>query len=322
MRLTIEDMNIIVAILNKDHAHQLKQCLDSLLNQNFKNFKVVVVDGGSKDDSLLILKQYSNRDKRIHCFVQKSRGTGMARNELVAYVRDHFPNAQKIVWGDSENVYDSNYLQNIVAVNADVVGGVNIINSENPLSQSLWWYYNGWRGRAISGNNECVNIRVYEKNQYVDVVRGDDFIFHRELTKQGYKLVHCPNAICYIRTMESLGDFIKWTRIKAFGLFQWFSREGLVFSVLRRYLFFNLFIWIYIIFFAAVLTPPFLLVPYFLPPFMLSIYFWQKGKLYVKRMRKATFFYFIPVLLLHFSVTFFELLKLSILKRSLPGRSS
>ncbi|MHA1833931.1 MAG: glycosyltransferase [Candidatus Baldrarchaeia archaeon] len=311
-------MKIVVGILNKDCDQQLRRCLDSLLNQSFKDFEVVVVDGGSKDNSLEILQEYSKKDKRIHYFIQRSKGTGMARNELVTYVREYFPDTQKIVWGDAENVYDHGYLQNIVAENVDIVGGMNIIDSREPLSQSLWWYYNGWQGGAISGNNECIDIKIYRKHQYVDVIRGEDLIFHQKLVAEGYKLNHCSQAICYIKTVESFGDLINWTKRKARGLFQWANREGMLLSLFRRYLFFNILVWVYILFFfVLVLIFPFLVMPYLLPPFMLSTYFWQKGKFYTRGMKKTTFFYFIPVLLTHFSVMFFEILKLRFLKTSL-----
>lgn len=307
---------VIVGILSKDCAQQLRQCLDSLLNQSFTNFEVVVVDGGSKDNSLHLLKEYSQKDKRVHYFVQRSKGTGMARNELIDYVRKNLPECQKIVWGDAENVYDQNYLQNIVSKSASVVGGTNIVDSRKPLAQSLWWYYNGLRGDAVSGNNECVDIKVYDKHWYINALRGEDFVFHRELVKESYKLDHCSQAVCYIKTAESFGDFIDWTRRKARGFSQWASqRRGVMLPLFLRYFLFNALMWSYILLlFLLVLTLPYLLLPYLLLPLMLSLYFWQKGKLYVKGMKKITFFYFLPVLFLHFSVLFYELLKLTVSK--------
>jgi len=310
---SLAQVKIVVGILNKDCAKQLRECLDSLLDQSFRDFVVVVVDGGSKDDSLKVLQEYSKKDARIQYFVQKSKGTGMARNELINYVKGKFPNCEKIIWGDAENVYDREYLKNIVSRNACIIGGVNIIDSEKPLAQSLWWYYNGWQGEAVSGNNECVDIKVYEKYRYANVIRGDDFIFHQELAKNGYKFDHCAQAVCYIKTVESLGDLINWTKKKAIGLFQYASQKKKLPSLLTRYVFFNVVMWIYIILLSvSFFVSSFLVVTCLFPPLMLSMYFWQKGKRYVRRMRKITFFYFIPVLFLHFTIMFFELLKLSL----------
>jgi glycosyltransferase involved in cell wall biosynthesis len=313
----LEQKKIIVGILDKDCAQQLKQCLHSLLNQEFKNFEVVVVDGGSKDDSLCVLQDYSKRDERVHYFIQKSKGTGMARNELIEYVKENFPECSKIVWGDAENVYDPKYLENIVAKSKgfSVVGGKNVIDSRNPLAQALWWYYNDLL-EGVSGNNECVDIEIYKTHKYTDVVRGEDYIFHRQLVMEGHKLYKCSQAVCYIKTVESFNDFINWTRKKALGLFQWAYNEKMIMSLIKHYLFFNMFIWTYILFFfVLILFSPFLLVLYFAFPIMLSFYFWQKGKSFVRDMRKVTFFYFIPVLSMHFSVTLFELLKLRLFKR-------
>ena len=313
----LEQKKIIVGILNKDCAQQLKQCLDSLLNQEFKNFEVVVVDGGSKDDSLCVLQDYSKKDERVHYFIQKSKGTGMARNELIEYVKENFPECSKIVWGDAENVYDPKYLENIVAKSKgfSVVGGKNVIDSKNPLAQALWWYYNGFP-EGVSGNNECVDMGIYKKHKYANVIRGEDYILHQQLVMEGHKLHKCLEAVCYIKTVETFSDFISWTRKKALGLFQWAYNEKKIISLIRHYLIFNILIWTYILlFFIIVLFFPFLLALYFAFPIMLSFYFWQKGKSFVRNMRKITFFYFLPVLLIHFSVVFFEILKLNLFKK-------
>lgn len=308
-------MKIVVGILNKDCALQLRNCLESLLQQSFRNFAVVVVDGNSEDSSLSILQEYSLKDNRVRYFLQKSKGTGMARNEVIEYIKDRIPDCEKIIWGDAENVYDVNYIKELIKniKNQSIVGGVNVIDSEKPLSQSLWWYYNGWRGGAVSGNNECVDVKAYEGHKYADIVRGEDSLLHIELLQEGYTLNHCSEAICYIKSAEYFKDFLKWTRLKARGLYQWGSLKNTISSTLRNYLLFNVLIWTYVILlFASVLFSPLFLVLLLLPPLTFSIFFWFKGQSYVRTMKRTTTFYFIPVLILHFSVMFSELLRLSL----------
>jgi len=308
-------LKIAVCILNKDCAQQLRQCLDSLTSQEFQDFVVVVADGGSKDNSIFILQQFAEKDNCIHYFVQRSKGTGAARNELITYVRNHFPTVQKIIWGDSENVYDTNYVQNIINESAVVVGGTNIIDSTKPLSQSLWWYYNGWRGGAVSGNNECVDMSMYENHGYANVIRGEDLFFHQQLLEENRRFGNGPQAICFVKTVESLSEFIKWTKRKAQGLFQWSLHKRMSPSLLAHYSLFTMTLWSYLaLFFVLFFVSPYLVALYPFPPIMLSMYFWQKGKHYVLGMKKITFFYFIPILLLHFSVVLFELFTLKFIK--------
>jgi glycosyltransferase involved in cell wall biosynthesis len=318
----MEEFEVVVAILNKDNANRLRLCLESLVAQTFREFNVVVIDGNSKDDSLNILHEFSQKDKRIHYIIQKTEGTGNARNEVIDYVKKAFPNCSKIVWGDSENVYDVEYLARIVNACKDkdftIVGGKNVIDSDTPISQALWWYYNGLPGiqLTVSGNNECVPMKVYETHRYPNMIRGDDSVFHLELQKEGYKFYKSLDAACYITTVETFKDFINWTRKKALGLYQGATyKKGLLRQTVLHYLSFNVLTWIYLIIFFFVYSNLILLVSYVALPLIASFYLWYMGKPFVKNMRKITFLYFIPIILLHLTLMFFELIRLDFITR-------
>ena len=65
-------ISIIIPIFNVEKY--LSECLDSILNQTFKNFEVICVDDGSTDKTLEILKEYKNLDKRIFILQQHHSG--------------------------------------------------------------------------------------------------------------------------------------------------------------------------------------------------------------------------------------------------------
>lgn len=56
------------------------RCLDSILNQTYKNFEIICVDDGSTDDSLSILESYEKKFSQIKVFTQKNGGVSRARN--------------------------------------------------------------------------------------------------------------------------------------------------------------------------------------------------------------------------------------------------
>lgn len=57
-------ISIVIPIYNaEDH---LQRCVDSVLNQTEKNIEIILVDDGSKDNSIEICKNYLNQDKRVH----------------------------------------------------------------------------------------------------------------------------------------------------------------------------------------------------------------------------------------------------------------
>ena len=77
--------SIIVPVYG--HAHLVGDALDSLLQQTFSNWEAIVVDGGSTDNSLDIIKQYSEKDNRIRIFANQNGVTASALNHGLSQTR-------------------------------------------------------------------------------------------------------------------------------------------------------------------------------------------------------------------------------------------
>ena len=58
----------------------IEQCLDSILNQTLKELELIIVDDGSKDDSIHILEEYYKRDPRVRLVNIQNSGQGASRN--------------------------------------------------------------------------------------------------------------------------------------------------------------------------------------------------------------------------------------------------
>lgn len=72
------EVSIIVPVYNVELY--LKQALDSLINQTFKNIEIIIVNDGSTDKSLEIAKIYKKKDERIQIINQENQGLSGARN--------------------------------------------------------------------------------------------------------------------------------------------------------------------------------------------------------------------------------------------------
>ena len=309
-------VEVVVGILNKDCGDKLRACLSSLIKQTFHDMVVVVVDGGSKDNSLEVIKEFAKSDSRIKFIIQKSKGTGMARNELIDYVRLYYPEAEFIVWGDAENIYPPNYLESLLRVNSEIIGGINIIDSNSPLSQALWWYYNGFKGQTFVGNNVAVKTSTYEKIRYLPITKTEDFFFQKAASKMGIKAVKVKDAVCYIKTVESLREFIKWEKSRAKGLWEGSKMTGSTKTLWLTYLFTSIISTGYIIITPVLLAlqHPILLIPYILTLILASAYLWFKGKMYVKKMRWGTFLFFVPLSLMDSLAVLVSLIKINVSK--------
>lgn len=56
------------------------KCVDSILNQSYKDLEVILVDDGSTDNTLSILKNYQDKDDRVKLVHQENKGLSGARN--------------------------------------------------------------------------------------------------------------------------------------------------------------------------------------------------------------------------------------------------
>ncbi|MDR2623947.1 MAG: glycosyltransferase [Methanobrevibacter sp.] len=71
-------ISIIVPVYNVEKY--LKRCIDSILNQTFKDFELILVNDGSTDDSGKICDDYKEKDNRIKVIHKKNGGLSSARN--------------------------------------------------------------------------------------------------------------------------------------------------------------------------------------------------------------------------------------------------
>ena len=69
-------VSVIVAVYNAEKY--LKQCLDSICNQTYRNIEIICVNDGSDDSSLDILNEYAAADDRIKIYTKENEGLGGA----------------------------------------------------------------------------------------------------------------------------------------------------------------------------------------------------------------------------------------------------
>ena len=86
--MTVPKISIIVPVFNVEQY--LPRCIDSILNQSFRNFELLLIDDGSSDNSGNICDRYAKNDFRIKVFHKKNGGGSSARNvgSLVVGERD------------------------------------------------------------------------------------------------------------------------------------------------------------------------------------------------------------------------------------------
>lgn len=111
-------ISIIVPVYNAEHY--LSQCLDSLLNQTYKDIEIICVNDGSQDNSSFILDDYSKRDNRLKVITQENKGISLARNRGLQEVQGEW-----VMFVDSDDWIDIATCERAMTLlmdnNADVI---------------------------------------------------------------------------------------------------------------------------------------------------------------------------------------------------------
>ena len=81
-------ISIIIPIYNV--APYLERCFDSILNQTYQDFEVILVDDGSTDNSRDVCQKYVERDQRFTYHYKKNGGVSSARNLGLQMVKGEF----------------------------------------------------------------------------------------------------------------------------------------------------------------------------------------------------------------------------------------
>lgn len=100
-------LTIIVPVYNvKDY---IKQCLESILKQSFKDFQCYIVDDGCKDESITIANNIIKDDNRFTILHKENGGLSDARNYALPYVKSKY-----LTFIDSDDYIDIDHYEKII----------------------------------------------------------------------------------------------------------------------------------------------------------------------------------------------------------------
>ena len=112
---TEELISVIIPVYNVEKY--LKECLDSVINQTYKNIEIILVNDGSTDNSRDICESYAKLDNRIKVINKENAGVSSARNRGVEEAKGEW-----ITFIDADDWVESEYCSKLyqeVKSNAD-----------------------------------------------------------------------------------------------------------------------------------------------------------------------------------------------------------
>lgn len=112
-------------------ASFLPKCLGTVLGQTYSDLQVVVVDDGSKDDTLAVAKTYSAIDSRLEVYHQENKGVAATRNHLLDRVKGDW-----VLFVDADDWIELDMVEYLLSLaqshNADFVMCDRVINDTEP----------------------------------------------------------------------------------------------------------------------------------------------------------------------------------------------
>ncbi|MBM6956534.1 SP_1767 family glycosyltransferase [Ligilactobacillus salivarius] len=123
-------ISIGVPIHNVD-SH-LRRCLNSIIQQSFQDFEVIMVDDGSTDNSFEICQEYAFKDKRFKLYHQENKGLADARNICLKHMQGEY-----VVWVEATDSIEVNYLEHLINIQKQSQAEIIISGSKEYQNQKF-----------------------------------------------------------------------------------------------------------------------------------------------------------------------------------------
>lgn len=159
-------ISIIVPVYNVEKY--LRQCIESILSQTYKNYEIVLIDDGSQDGSSVICDEYSMKFQNIKVSHIKNSGLSNARNVGIDMSKGEY-----LMFLDSDDYWDcSDGLENIVQ-------SLNSNSDTDLLIFRYKKYYEKTSAYELSSRdlNESYNYKKYSKNEIINYLLNENAFF-------------------------------------------------------------------------------------------------------------------------------------------------
>ena len=209
-------ISIIIPVYNVESY--LRQCLDSVLEQNADNFELICINDGSTDNSALVLEEYASRHKHMKVLHVENGGTAKARNIGIEMAQGEY-----IWFVDSDDWIQANAIQTLTKCiktkKSDIYnfcGSLYIESTKTYETDSLineeqltgWEYYNKYALVARKFHFVCVVLRLYNAK----FLRTHNLLFDTTVTHEDNLWI--PKVFYYAQSVYSIPENLYFYRIR------------------------------------------------------------------------------------------------------------
>jgi len=228
----MESKKVYIIILNYNGWKDTIECLNSLLSSSYENFKVVIIDNCSIDNSYKELENIVQDDKIILIKSDFNGGYSYGNNLGIKYCKSQ-KDCEYIMICNNDIVFEKNTLGNMIrciehngnsavsplvlnyfdntAVDSEGFGYINILTSQSTHEnkEANLMYFKYLVGSIILVD---INAPMMDSDYFLYY---DDIDYSKKLILGGYNLIYCKDAVVYHKVSAStkLNHFIEYIKI-------------------------------------------------------------------------------------------------------------
>ena len=209
------EVSVIVPVYQVEQY--IAQCIESVLNQTFQDFELILIDDGSKDKSGEICDSYAEKDDRIHVIHTENQGAASARNigldhasgkyitfldgddylaeNMIARLYEEIQYSEyDMVVCDFLNLLPDEKENFIVHLQEKTVSGREVLEHlKNERNHGLWTIV--W--------NKIYKSEVLENLRFPDGKYFEDEFFSNQLYLNSGQIHVIPDVLCYHRVLAN-----------------------------------------------------------------------------------------------------------------------
>lgn len=187
-------ISVIVPVYNAESF--LHICVESILKQTFDDFELILIDDGSKDMSLKVMQELSEKDNRMHVYHHENHGAGYTRNRGIQLASGKY-----ITFIDSDDYVDIDYLDTFkksIGDNDVLISGYNKVSmDEHKLlftsipKDCMWTEF-----KYVSTCAKMYSLDFLKANniKYAPLKIGEDVYFNLSMNSITNKIIIIPYA--------------------------------------------------------------------------------------------------------------------------------
>lgn len=193
-------ISVVIPLYNKEKS--IASAIESVLNQTYKDWELIIVDDGSTDKSLGVVKDFVSRlkieDWRLKILTKPNGGVSSARNMGIMEAKSDY-----VELLDADDIWHPDFLKEMVRLMEDFPGksiyGISCCHMYGNRMPDVnnKTYYRGetkwdWATMAFSGSSSCLN-----KKDAIAVGLFDTRITHGEDVDMWWRMLLKNGGACY-----------------------------------------------------------------------------------------------------------------------------